>query len=247
MTAGSANRATGSWAAAFAVGVVAVALSQTGCQQSMVDQFQPNAEAASEFRAKIVAKAAPAEGAGAADAQKSTGWGTIQGTIVVVGTPPKPGVEKIDKNPEVCEPGGHPVLKNDIVINPSGGGLANVAIYAQGLKGDNVHESALAKKGSEVIFDQKACVFLTHVATIQVGQKLKVLNSDPISHNTLIRGNPEFNQTISPSQDVAYEPAKPYAAPVNVECSIHPWMRAYLLPRDNGYVAVTNPEGKFEI
>ncbi|MCE9546235.1 MAG: hypothetical protein K8T25_12030 [Planctomycetia bacterium] len=213
----------------------------------MVDQFQPNAEAAGEFRAKIVAKAAPAEGAGAADAQKATGWGTIQGTIVVVGAPPKPGVVLINKDLEVCQPGGHPVVNDNLVINPSGGGLANVAIFAQGLKGENVHESAVAKKGSEVSFDQKTCLFLTHVATIQVGQKLKIINSDPISHNTLIRGNPEFNQTLSPGQAVMYEPAKPMTAPAGVACSIHPWMSAYLLPRDNGYVAVTNPEGKFEI
>jgi hypothetical protein len=37
------------------------------------------------------------------------------------------------------------------------------------------------------------------------------------------------------------------AMPAKVVCSIHPWMVAYLLPRENGYFAVTDDEGRFEI
>jgi hypothetical protein len=35
--------------------------------------------------------------------------------------------------------------------------------------------------------------------------------------------------------------------PAQVTCSIHPWMVAYMLPRENGYHAVTDAEGLFEI
>src|SRR5205814_5301304 len=35
--------------------------------------------------------------------------------------------------------------------------------------------------------------------------------------------------------------------PYPVNCSIHPWMRAYLFPRKDGYFAVTDDQGKFEI
>ena len=35
--------------------------------------------------------------------------------------------------------------------------------------------------------------------------------------------------------------------PVKVGCSIHPWMRAYMMPRKDKYFAVTKPDGTFEI
>jgi hypothetical protein len=37
------------------------------------------------------------------------------------------------------------------------------------------------------------------------------------------------------------------ALPVSISCSVHPWMRAYMLPRKNAYFAVTGQDGSFEI
>ena len=35
--------------------------------------------------------------------------------------------------------------------------------------------------------------------------------------------------------------------PVMVSCSIHPWMKGWLVIRDTPYMAVTDEQGKFEI
>jgi hypothetical protein len=79
-----------------------------------------------------------------------------------------------------------------------------------------------------------------------VGQALNMVNSDPTGHNASI-DQYGFNQTIPANESLAYAPPSEAPLPVSVTCSIHPWMLAYLLPRDNGYVAVTGPDGRFEI
>jgi hypothetical protein len=56
-----------------------------------------------------------------------------------------------------------------------------------------------------------------------------------------------FNQTLVPDQVVGYTPIKEEALPAAVSCSIHPWMRGYLLPREDKYFAVTKSDGSFEI
>jgi hypothetical protein len=70
-------------------------------------------------------------------------------------------------------------------------------VYAVEVPDSWVHEVA---KGSteEAQFDQKACMFLTHVAAYQTTQRIKVLNSDPVGHNTNMepRRNVSMNQTI---------------------------------------------------
>ncbi|MCE9553634.1 MAG: hypothetical protein K8T91_09725 [Planctomycetes bacterium] len=219
----------------------------TGCEPPRVDTIPPNAESAKRMRLEIASKVgAPAEAA-PTEAPKKTGWATLKGRIVVIGTPPSPGNESISKDPAVCQPGGHPVLKPTLVVDSANGGLANVALYALKLTGDNVHESAAGKSG-DVVFDQKACVFLTHVATMSIGQKLKVLNSDPVSHNTLIAGRESnLNQNLGPGQSLLFEPKKPENLPAPVSCSIHPWMRAYVMPHENGYVTASGKDGSFEI
>jgi hypothetical protein len=82
-----------------------------------------------------------------------------------------------------------------------------------------------------------------------VNQKVDVKNSDPVGHNTKIdpqTGVP-FNQTLANGQTLGYTPTREEAIPAPVSCSIHPWMRGYLLPRKDKYFAVTTSDGSFEI
>ena len=92
-------------------------------------------------------------------------------------------------------------------------------------------------------------MFLTDVLGCQVNQKIDVKNSDPVGHNTKIdpaKGVP-FNQNLPTGQVLVYTATAEEAFPAIVSCSIHPWMRAYMLPRKDKYFAVTKPDGSFEI
>ena len=75
-----------------------------------------------------------------------------------------------------------------------------------------MHESAKPKSDT-VVFDQKDCVFLSHVVGVTVGQTLDIKNSDPTGHNTNIVGKrlqpDRFRQAASIPFKVQKEEAVP--------------------------------------
>jgi hypothetical protein len=212
-----------------------------GCSRPSMAGPRPDAQVALDIRQKLKAGGADAAASG-------TGWATLKGTFKYVGTPPAPGKLNVDKDTEVCGK-GQGILDNSIVIG-SDGGIANIVLYARTKR---VHESAepIAKDAKEepLLFDQKGCMFLTHVIACQVNQPLDIKNSDPVGHNTKIdpAKGAAFNQNLPVGQTLLYTPTKEEASPAPVSCSIHPWMKAYLLPRNNKYFAVTKDDGSFEI
>lgn len=183
------------------------------------------------------------EAGGKAAAPTGTGWATIRGQFVYGGDPPQMPPYDVNKEPEICTVNGKPPLQELLVVAPGSKGIKNVAVFLR--DASRVHESANAKAES-VLFDQKHCLFLTHVVGAAVGQSLDIKNSDPTGHNTNIQGG-GFNQLIPADGSIPFKIQKESQQPIKVTCSIHPWMVAYLLPRKNAYFAVTDAEGKFEI
>jgi hypothetical protein len=214
----------------------------TGCREQ--PDFGPVADAATidAYRSALVTTGEGVEGAAAAGAT-GTGWATIRGQFVFDGTPPQMAPYNVTKEHNICSVGGKPPLQETLLVDSASKGIQNVAIYLR--DASRVHESAQPKT-DPVEFDQKQCVFLTHVLALTVGQSLEIKNSDPTGHNTNILGV-GFNQLIPEGASIPYPVQKETAVPSKVVCSIHPWMVAYLLPRKNGYFAVTDAEGRFEI
>lgn len=228
--------------------VLVLSIVTLGCDQPTARGTTADAERARELRVEL-AKAESSDGAAQGPSkQKATGWATLRGTIKVDGEPPARQPLPVNRDTNVCAPGGE-VLDEQVIVDPGTGGLANVAIYALKLTGDLVHEDAKAGNQGQVIFDQKACVFLTHVAFMQSSQTLKILNSDPVAHNTdiKVKRSASKNVNLPPGASFEYTPGREENEPASVSCAIHPWMRAYLLPRDNSYVAVSAKDGSFEI
>jgi hypothetical protein len=234
----------------LAVCVVGAALAMmlvSGCGRPISASPNPQPEVAAKIR-KDLASGAAASGGAAAAASSGTGWGTLRGTFKYVGTPPTPGQLNVTKDSAVCGQGGG-ITDNSLLVG-SDGGIANIVVYA---RANRVHDSAkplpVENDVEPIVFDQKQCMFLSHVMATQVNRKIDVKNSDPVGHNTKIdpqRGVP-FNQTLAADQIVGYTPIKEEALPAAVSCSIHPWMRGYLLPREDKYFAVTKSDGSFEI
>jgi hypothetical protein len=84
---------------------------------------------------------------------------------------------------------------------------------------------------------------------IQVGQILKVVNSDPVTHN--IHPMAEINRAWNHSQGAGDPPIeRKFTKPeimIPVKCNIHSWMHAFIGVVDNPYFAVSGDNGKFEI
>jgi hypothetical protein len=192
---------------------------------------------------EALAKGGEGEDEAAAEAT-GTGWATLKGQFTYAADPPEMPPYGVNKDQAVCAEGGKAPAQEYLLVDPSTKGIANIVVYPR--KVSRVHESA-NPSDKEVVFDQKECVFLTHVLAFNVGQKMSIKNSDPVGHNTNISGQNIFNQTIPSDGSVPYEAKKEEATPVAVRCSIHPWMLSYMMPRKNSYFAVTAKDGAFEI
>lgn len=192
--------------------------------------------------------------AATAAAAEPTGFATIRGVFTLNGEPPPRQQLNIDKEREVCMPGGKPVFREDIVIDPATKGIKDVVIYlttkypAGNEKWE--HPDHAATRDAVIDFDQKNCIFLTHVLAMRSTQKLRILNSDPVGHNTNVAGGgntrPE-NATVPSGSQVLYSPGGESQQPFPIACNIHPWMSANGIVRNSPYFAVTDVKGNFEI
>ncbi|HEY2411899.1 MAG TPA: hypothetical protein VGI40_06640 [Pirellulaceae bacterium] len=185
-----------------------------------------------------------------------TGWATIKGTFKLEGTPPARTPLAITKDHEICAPGGKPVLTEELVVDSATQGIKDVVIYLASPGkfpvGDAKweHPDYAATATATFDYDQKNCVFLTHTFAMRSKQKAKVINSDPVGHNTNIQGTgkaAQINATIPSGSSTTYEPGGESPEPFSVSCAIHPWMSARMIVRDSPYFAVTKPDGSFEI
>jgi plastocyanin len=216
----------------------------TGCGPRADVGPVANASTAAEIRSAFGSASSGDSGGGAA-AATGTGWATLRGRFVFDGTPPTMKPYDVTKDLATCAPGGKAPLQQTLLVDSATGGIKNIAVYLR--DASRVHESA-APTAESVLYDQKVCVFLSHVCAVRVGQSLDIKNSDNVGHNTNIAGRTnKFNQTIPAGETIAYMVQKEEATPAPVNCSIHPWMVAYLLPRENGYYSVTGEDGSFEI
>jgi plastocyanin len=226
---------------ATAFGAVVAAM-LVGCE-TRVD-LGPVADAASAKKIReAFASGQAGSGEKAAAKPTGTGWATVKGQFVYDGTPPQMPPYTVTKELEVCAPGGKAPLQETLVVDPTSKGIKNVVVFLR--DASRVHESAGAKKVMPV-FDQKDCKFLTHVMGVTVGETVTIKNSDQIGHNTNIVGT-GFNPTVPGDGAVPYPVQKEVSVPYEVKCGIHPWMTAYMLQRKNGYYAVTDAQGNFEI
>jgi hypothetical protein len=212
-----------------------------GCNQRVDLGPVPN-DGAEAIRTAFASKQV-ASGEKAAAKPTGTGWATLSGNFIFEGTPPEMTPYAVTKEQEVCAPGGKAPLQETLVVDSSSKGIKYVVVFLR--DASRVHESAMPKKNTSV-FDQKVCQFLTHVAAATVGDTVNIKNSDPIGHNTNIVGT-GFNPTVPAGGSVPYPVQKEVSVPNQVKCGIHPWMTAYMLQRKNGYYAVTDAQGHFEI
>jgi hypothetical protein len=186
------------------------------------------------------------DAAGAAPAV-SGGVGTLKGKVVMQGTPQKlePLTAQAETKEAICAKAGIP---NDKLIVGEGNGVANVFVF---LPKPPPGVPVPPVPSEPVKFDQKDCRFFPHALLIRADQMLKILNSDSVTHNTHIyaQRSEVFNQAVPPhnSTGLDYQYQKSEAKPVEVKCDIHTWMRAYQMPLDHPWAAVTGPNGEYEI
>lgn len=191
--------------------------------------------------------------AAAATSSAEAQWGDIKGRVVLDGAVPAVQllIKKGDasaKDAAVCA--AEDIPSEEVVVDPTSKGIANVAVYLR-RKPSKINPELEPAADVDVVYDQKGCRFIPHMAVIQAGQKVRVLNDDAVAHNT--RGNPVrnqgFNFIVAPNDRMGVKvPMRAgESVPVQVGCDIHPWMRGWWLVVDHPYAAVTGEDGSFTI
>lgn len=237
------NRRTFGYTVSSALAVFAL-LVCAGCQRGEALGPVANAKASEEIRTTF-SEGGEAGGSEAAG-PTGTGWATLKGRFIYDGDPPTMPPYNVNRDQATCTINGRAPLQQTLLVDEATKGIANVAIFIR--SASRVHESAVSPPEETALFDQKNCVFQTHVFAITLGQTMDIKNSDNVGHNTKINSNKNgLNQTIEAGTSIDFTPQKEEAVPVSVVCSIHPWMLAYMLTRENGYYAITEPDGSFEI
>ncbi len=232
--------------------LVAAAL---GCDQGGIRtaNYHTSPDVAEKLREKLVVQSAG--GGAAAELADPTGFATIRGMFKISGNAPQMArLAVTGDDASLCAPGGQGPLSEEVVAGP-GGELANVVIFLDSkIPQEWEHEDYAATRDAllagENGFDQKQCLFLSHVFAMRSTQTVEIINSDGVGHNTNIqpiKGAQPSNNSLPANSTSVYAPGGESPAPFSVTCSIHPWMKAYMITRSNPYFAVTNKDGSFEI
>jgi len=226
-------------------------VSAIGCSRLPGD-VKANPQTIAQLRNDFQKVRGAGDSGGTADQPQAepVGWGTLRGAFKLGGSAPARAALKIDKDTSVCGVGG-PVLSEELVVS-SDGGIRDVLIFVnQKLSDDEpwTHPTAKSGKSDEVIFDQKGCVFTTHLLALQSSQPIRISNSDTVGHNANLaaNANSRFDQTVAGNASVVYQPTAEERQPFPVSCAIHPWMKAWMIMRNNSYFAVSKADGSFEI
>jgi hypothetical protein len=170
--------------------------------------------------------------------------GAVTGQIQFKGKRPAPKAIDMSEEPACVEAHKGKAYDESLVVNQRGD-LANAFVYIKsGLGGKTFPIPA-----EPVTIDQSGCWFRPRVLGIQVGQILKVINSDPVTHN--IHPMAEINREWNHSQGAGDPPiARKFIKPeimIPVKCNIHSWMHAFIGVLAHPYFAVSQDDGKFEI
>jgi plastocyanin len=187
-----------------------------------------------------------------AGSASAAGWGNLKGKFVLDGKAPTPAKLKVDKDVEVCAPGGAAPLDESLVVSEKGE-IANVivALFVKaGGKKPAIHDDYAKDLKEAKEFDNMVCRFEPRIQLVRVGQDLILKNSDKVGHN--VKGdllvNPPFNDNLPAGASLKKTLKSAEKLPaLPVSCSIHPWMRGYVVVRDDPYMAVSAKDGTFEI
>ena len=174
-------------------------------------------------------------------AQADGAWADLKGRVVIRFKQP-PALPPIPAGPNRKIP-------DESLLVGLDGGLANVVVYV--LTPEVAVHADLAKQlPANVVMTFNNSRAEPRIAPVWTQrQAVEFRNREAFSYNlnaTPVADTP-FNVLLIAGDTIWYTPQRPQSKPVQVACTIQPWLKGYLVPRDNPYVAVTRSTGNFTI
>jgi hypothetical protein len=186
---------------------------------------------------------APVEGAAKFDAAKATA--TI--TVKAVAKGDKKKMRPISFNAECGKlHTGDTKPAEETVVYGEGDTLQNVVVYVSKGAEKWSYDAATA----EVLLDQRNCMYIPHVFTVQTNQPIKIISSDTFAHNVHASPNVKENDKVAFNETQMNNTAPPiigkFPKPeigLPVKCDIHNWMQSYVSVFPHPFHGVTGKDG----
>ena len=163
--------------------------------------------------------------------------GTVRGTVRYQGVVLQGRTVTVTEDTATC---GATRLVQPVLVGPQGG-LADAVVSLV-----DISQGAAPVPASPPTLDQRGCGFTPHVLMTPIGGTVRVLNSDPLTHNvhTAAFDNRSVNRT-QPTGMAVIELSFDAPEIVKVKCDLHPWMSAWIVVTAHPYHAVTDRAGAF--
>ncbi len=176
--------------------------------------------------------------------QGGSPWGNLKVQFVYDGVPPAAARLNVPAN---VLAGRAAPLREDLVVD-SQGGVKNIVVYVR-TKDVTVHPRAMRGVQNQVVMEADGLRFEPHVLPMLVTQTLEFRNSEAFAINANLSelGGPGANPLLKPGARFLYTYQRSQSIGQSVTCNVLPWYKAYVLPRDNPYVAVSGSDGSLEI
>ncbi len=169
--------------------------------------------------------------------------GMLTGKVSYTGEEPRLARLRMNADPSCAEQHSEATYAQDLLVEE--GAVKNAFVWVT----VGLDDYQFDPPNGQVELDQVGCVYTPHVLGLRSGQELKVLNSDPTTHN--INPSPQNNRNWNISQGPGTAPQiKTFARQevmIPVKCNVHPWMRSYIGVVNHPYFDVTGADGTFEL
>ena len=151
---------------------------------------------------------------------------TITGTVTYDGKVPTLKPLAMDADPACAAKHTQPVV-NEMLVLGAGNTMGNIVVSVKsGLPAGKTYPPPK----EAFVMDQNGCQYKPHVFALQVGQPLKVLNSDGVLHNVhaLPKVNGQFNMAMPGTRKDAEHTFDKAEGAFQVKYDVHPWMTAFV-------------------
>jgi hypothetical protein len=178
------------------------------------------------------------------DARTDTsGDATLSGIVKLTGSQPAATRINMAADPACLKMHPVPVMTEEVVTGTNGA-LKNAIVYIS----DGLGNRTFDPPTESAVFEQKGCTYNPRILGMRARQALKVINSDPTTHN--IHPAPQNNREWNMSQPPASSPIEETFAReeiIPVKCNVHPWMKGYIAVFKHPYFVITGKDGSFAL
>jgi hypothetical protein len=168
---------------------------------------------------------------------------TVRGQVSFHGPMPRADRLPVPRDSAFC---GKTMVNESLRVDSKTHGVASAVVSFENGTGEPIMPQA-----AQISLDNHGCRFVPRVRATTAGAWLSIGNADPILHNTRVRKNSRYGETVV---NVALPAGvkvirKPLTEPgfLDVRCAAHPFMQASIHVFEHPYFAVTDETGLFAV